>query len=148
MIIIKIAITCVVWLFTLPVFYIALTGGGPSRNIDIFFEHLSNLSHLSALPPNQLFEQFLFPLTVWIAILVLFAMNIGWLLNKKINRFIIYLGSFCGIANALLALSLTLWFGLGLLLIPGIWFAFYLVRWHLSTPSGIANIHFKQKNSG
>ena len=131
----KVAITWIAWLTTLPFFYTALTGGGPKRNIYIFFEHLINLSNLSELTSKQLFEEFYFPLSVWISILVLFAMNIGWLLNKRINLIIVCLGSFCGILLSLLALSFTLAFGLGLLLIPGIWFACYLAIWHLSHKS-------------
>lgn len=128
-IIIKIVTTSIVWLFTLPFFYMVLKGGNPDR----FREHLTDLTNLTVLSPNQLFDQFLFPGTAWIAILVFLAMNIGWLINKKIHPYFIYLGSFCGIINSIFAVTLSLWIGLGLLLIPGIWFASYLVRWHLTS---------------
>lgn len=131
----KIAISWMSWLTALPFFCIALTGGGPKSNIYKFFHHLNNLSNLSELTSKQLFEGFVFPLSVWISILVLLAMNIGWLLKKRINPIIVYLGSFCGILLSLLALSFTLAFGLGLLLIPCIWFAFHLASWHLSQKS-------------
>lgn len=130
----KVGTSLLVWLTTVPFFYVALTGGGPKRNIYIFFEHLTNLSHLSELTPNKLFEEFYFPLSIWISILVLFAMNIGWLLDKKIHPIIVCIGSICGILLSALAILLT--FGLGLLfLIPGIWFACSLAMWHLDRKS-------------
>ena len=129
--IIKIVTTCIIWLFTLPFFYIALTGMGPHNNIDRFFEYLSHSPALLTLTAVQFLEVILFPLSVLIAIVILFAMNIGWLMNKKNHPYLVYFGSFFGIVNSIFALAVSLWFGFGLLLIPGIWFACYLVRWHL-----------------
>ncbi len=129
----KVGTSLLVWLTTVPFFYVALTGGGPKRNIYIFFEHLTNLSHLSELTSNQLFEEFYWPLSVWISILVLFAMNIGWLLDKRIHPIIVCIGSICGIPLSVLAIPLT--FGLGLFLITAIWFACSLAMWHLDRKS-------------
>ncbi|MEQ1454495.1 hypothetical protein [Acinetobacter seifertii] len=128
----KIMITLIVWLLCFPFFFIALAlaeeGGGNGRKI---FEHLFNLSDLYLLTRNELFEEFIFPLSIWIAIIVLFFMNIGWMVNKRINRYIIYIGSICGLALSAFALMLTMQVGIGLLLLPGIFFAIYLIKWHL-----------------
>ncbi|WP_180176703.1 MULTISPECIES: hypothetical protein [unclassified Acinetobacter] len=130
-VIIKIVTTCIIWLFTLPFFYIALIGMGPHHNIDRLFEYLSHSPTLLTLTAVQFLEVILFPLSVLIAIVILFAMNIGWLMNKKNHPYLVYFGSFFGIVNSIFALAVSLWFGFGLLLIPSIWFAYYLVRWHL-----------------
>lgn len=110
----KITFSIVGWLTITPFFILALKQSGSIRT-------------------DGIFEGFIYPLSVYIAILSLAAMTINWLANKKTNRFLVIIGFICGFPNALCAFCLSLGFHaflLALLLVPGCALAIYLVSWN------------------